>query len=636
MENIKSNSEKVNSKNKPLYKQYKTEENEQLRKFLIYYANMSKQKRVIIFFMKRTPASDSSGRESLLPVQISLGANRSLGLELEKSSYSNIRYNKGFVLYSRNITNNICENILQESSDPNRKIEVFFSVQELKKNVRKEDEILNITTFPYFDDVPSSNINQELISDNYTLNDFPFPIQFAAETSPGNFQLFWSLKYPQPVKNVNYWKQALSVMKIVGNHITGHVDSGGSNINQIYRLPNTYNYKTKYKQPAQTKLLCFNKSNAIEFRQVWTWILNKYIEIKYKSFHKKYNEIIKLLNKEYDYTILENITGDFEHHANDTMTPSERSMSIIKRLSSKYKLNQEDIYKFWKETPNEEKSKGHLTKNQKQYFDRMFQKISPKEKKLKIIKKSYELTASQREPSIIQASEVPKIFTGRKMKEVFKANNRTITRLSTKGMSEKKGQLLLWLIAQAVKNNFVFEVPTSEFFEKFKLSDKTFWDFQESVKIFAINDTKFESLKQFKSKSLSFINYIKRESGKIQIELTEDFKKVYNQERSMRKLFDSTVINSLDDLKERYAFSLLLQLNFILYDQKYNGSITLSDLANRTGINITNTEAAVRKFASRVRKAFDEIIKKKLLNFSYEYDSKNKQFIFQKHKALTN
>jgi hypothetical protein len=203
-------------------------------------------------------------------------------------------------------------------------------------------------------------------------------------------------------------------------------------------------------------------------------------------------------------------------------------------------------------------------------------------------------------------------------------------------MSEKKGQLLLWLIAQAVKNNFVFEVPTSEFFEKFKLSDKTFWDFQESVKIFAINDTKFESLKQFKSKSLSFINYIKRESGKIQIELTEDFKKVYNQERSMRKLFDSTVINSLDDLKERYAFSLLLQLNFILYDQKYNGSITLSDLANRTGINITNTEAAVRKFASRVRKAFDEIIKKKLLNFSYEYDSKNKQFIFQKHKALTN
>jgi hypothetical protein len=586
--------------------------------------------------MKRVVVFDGLGKEFFIFVQVSLKANRTLGLEFENDSYSNIRYNKGFVLYSKNITNNICENILQESSDSNRKIEVFFSVQELRKNVRKEDEILNITTFPYFDDIPSANINKELISDNYTLSDFPFPIQFATETSAGNLQLFWLLKYPQPVKNVNYWKQVLSVMKIVGNHITGHVDSGGSNINQIYRLPNTYNYKNKYQKPPKTQLVTFNKSNAVEFRQVWTWILNKYIEIKYKSFHKKHNDLIKILTKEFDYTILENITGDFEHHENNTMTPSERSMSIIKRLNNKYKLNQDDIYKFWKETPNEEKSKGHLTKNQKQYFNRILDKLSPVSKKNRPIKKINELTPADREPTIIQASEVPKIFTGRKMKEVFKAKNRTITRVSNSGMSEKKGQLLIWLMAQAVKNDFTFEMPTSDFFEKFKLSDKTFWDFQKSVKIFAINDTKFESLRDFESETLSIIASIKRKDGFVRIKLTEDFKKVYKQEKTMRKLLDIEVINSLDNLKERYSFNLLLQLNFILYDKKYNGSISLYDLADRIGVNIIKSDSTKRSFALRIRNALDEIIRLKLFNFSYDYNNRNNEFTFRKHKALTN
>jgi hypothetical protein len=586
--------------------------------------------------MKRVVASDGSGKESLIPVQVSLGANRTLGLEFENDSYSNIRYNKGFVLYSKNITNNICENILQESSDPNRKIEVFFSVQELRKNVRKEDEILNITTFPYFDDIPSANINKELISDNYTLSDFPFPIQFATETSTGNLQLFWLLKYPQPVKNVNYWKQVLSVMKIVGNNIVGHVDSGGSNINQIYRLPNTYNYKSKYPTSPKTQLISFEKSNAVEFRQVWTWILNKYIEIKYKSFLKKHNDLIKILTKEFDYTILENITGDFENHIKDTMTPSERSMSIIKRLNNKYKLNQEDIYKFWKETPNEEKSKGHLTKNQKQYFDRIWNKLSQVTKKTRPIKQSYELTASQREPSIIQVCEIPKLFTSRKHLVIFKTKNRTVERLSRKGMSEKKGQLLLWLIAQAVKNDFTYKIPTAEFFEKFKLSDKTFWDFKNSIKIFAITDEKYQSFKDFSLETLSFIKKIERRSGFIWFELTEDFKSIYKNETKMRKLLDSEIIFSLDKLKKRYAFNLLLQLNFILYDKKYNGKITLQDLAYRLDINIKTTKNAEKLFAKRIRDALNEIIKKEFLNFSYYYDSKNKEFIFKKHKALTN
>jgi hypothetical protein len=101
----------------------------------------------------------------------------------------------------------------------------------------------------------------------------------------------------------------------------------------------------------------------------------------------------------------------------------------------------------------------------------------------------------------------------------------------------------------------------------------------------------------------------------------------------MRKLLDNEVINSLNYLKERYAFNLLLQLNFILYDKKYNGKISLQDLADRIGLNI-ESDAASKKFAQRARKAFDEIFEKKLMNFSYIYDSKNKEFILKKHNAL--
>jgi hypothetical protein len=104
----------------------------------------------------------------------------------------------------------------------------------------------------------------------------------------------------------------------------------------------------------------------------------------------------------------------------------------------------------------------------------------------------------------------------------------------------------------------------------------------------------------------------------------------------MRKLLDSEIIFSLDKLKKRYAFNLLLQLNFILYDKKYNGKITLQDLAYRLDINIKTTKNAEKLFAKRIRDALNEIIKKEFLNFSYYYDSKNKEFIFKKHKALTN
>lgn len=631
--NHTQNSEIVNSKNL-ISNQIKTPENEQLRQFLMYYANMTKQKRAVIFFMKRTTSLSDPSKESLLPTQINLGAHRALDLEYNGENIKSIGYNKGFVLYSKFITNNICENIIQESADPDRKIEVFFSVQELKKNVRKEDDVQNITTFPYFDDIPSSLINPQLISNDFNLSGFPFPLQFAVETSPGNLQLFWLLKYPQPVKNVNYWKQVLSVMKIVGNHISGHVDSGGSNINQIYRLPNTYNYKSKYFPPPQTKLIHFDKSKALEFREVWSWLLTKYIEIKYTNFYKKYMPIIKSITANNDYMLLENITGDFEHQESSAKSPSERSMSIIKRLQEKYDISEDETYNLWKESPNEEKSKGHLTKNQKQYFDRIWNKLTPAEKKIKPIKKSNEISKPNREPSIIQASEVPKIFTGRQRDVVFKEGKRTITRYSSKGMSEKKGQLLLWLMAQAVRNEFTFKMPTSEFFKKFGLSDKTFWDFQNSVKFFAINDTKFESFKEFESKTLSIIGGVKRKDGFVIITLTEDFKKVYEQEKAMRKLLDSEVINSLDHLQERYAFNMLLQLNFILYDKKYNGKISLSDLAERIDVDIKNTQTAKWNFAARIRKALDEIIKLKLLNFSYEYDSKREEFFFHKHKAL--
>ncbi len=615
--------------------QHKTKENEELRKFLTYYANMSSQKKVVVFFLKRIKSDADPTKEFLQPVKVTLGAELALDLESDYEPSKTIFANKGFVLYSKHITNNICENILQEAADLKRKIEVFFSVQELKKNVRKEDEVLNITTFPYFDDIPSSMLNPQLLTNDYILNNFPFPVQFVSETSAGNFQLFWSLKYPQKVNNLNYWKQILSVMKIVGDNIFGGSDSGGSNINQIYRLPGTYNFKQKYQTPPKTKLLCFDKSKALEFREVWTWILNKYIEIKYSAFFTKYNNLLKNIVKNNDYTLLENITGDFEHHDAKTKSPSERSMSVIKRLQEKYNLTDDETYNFWKESPNEEKSKGHLTKNQKQYFDRMISKVTPKEKKTKPVKPSNQLTVSNREPGIIQASEVPKIFTGRNREEVFKDGRRTITRYSSKGMSEKKGQLLLWLMAQAVKNNFVFEMPTAEFFKKFNLTDKTFWDFQKSIKFFAINDTKFESFKNFESETLSIIGLIKRKDGFVKIRLTEDFKSVYHQEKGMRKLLDSEVIQSLDVLKERYSFNLLLQLNFILYDQKYNGKISLKELADRLGINIEKTSAALRKFAERVRKALNEIIKSKLFNFSYNYDNKYEVFTFKKHNALT-
>lgn len=615
--------------------QLKTEENEQLRKFLTYYANMSSQKKVVVFFLKRIKSDADPSKELLQPVQVTLGADRTLDLESDYEPSKTIFANKGFVLYSKHITNNICENILQEAADSKRKIEVFFAVQELKKNVRKEDEILNITTFPYFDDIPSSMLNPQLLTNDYILNNFPFPVQFVSETSPGNYQLYWSLKYPQKVNNLNYWKQILSVMKIVGDNIFGGSDSGGSNINQIYRLPGTYNFKQKYSTPPKTKLLCFDKTKALEFREVWTWILNKYVEIKYSVFFNKYNSVLKDIAKNNDYLLLENITGDFEHHESKAKSPSERSMSVIKRIQEKYNLADDELYNFWKESPNEEKSKGHLTKNTKQYFDRMLSKVTPKEKKIKPIKPANKLASSNREPGIIQASEVPKIFTGRKMKEVFKDGRRTITRLSHGGMSEKKGQLLLWLMAQAVKNNFVFEMPTSDFFKKFNLTDKTFWDFQKSVKFFAINDTKYESFKNFESETLSIIGLIKRKEGFVKIRLTEDFKLVYHKEKGMRKLLDSEVINSLDVLKERYSFNLLLQLNFILYDQKYNGKITLQELANRLGIDIKNADASKWKFAERVRKALDEIKKSKLFNFSYIYDNRYEEFAFKKHNALT-
>jgi hypothetical protein len=632
MDNIKKDSKKVNpKKNQIKYKQHKTAENEQLRKFLTYYANMSKQKRVIIYFMKRVPASDSSNRESLIPVQVSLGSKRTLGLD---ESYSNINYNKGFVLYAPKITNNICENIIQESSDSNRKIEVFFSVQELKKNVRKEDEILNITTFPYFDDIPSANINQELITQNFTLTDFPFPIQYATETSPGNFQLFWSLKYPQPVKNVNYWKQVLAVMKIVGNNIIGHVDTGGSNINQIYRLPNTYNYKQKYNQPPKTKLIHFDKSNALEFKEVWTWILNKYIKLKYKSFTKKYNKILKIITKQNDYTLLENITGDFEHHKTDKMTPSERSMSLIKRLFDNYKLPKNDIYNFWKETPNEEKSKGHLTKNQKQYFNRIWEKITPKTSNNLKVKPQRKITISDRALTIKTFFEVPALLFSRKKDIKVKVDkDRSIGRHSRKGLSTKTGTILLWLISQAVKNNYEFKMPTKEFFKKWNLSDKKFSRFQEQLEFFLFTDSHYKSIREFKNSTLNIIGGLERSGGYVKFALAEDFRKVLKRENKIKKVFDNKFFDALEYTNERYTLHLLFILNFYLYDKIHYATISLKEFSKRLGFSI-KSKSSRKKAAQRLRDSLDELTKLKMINFSYKYNSKKEEFSFQKHKSL--
>jgi len=631
MRTIQSKSKSVKSKNTaPVYPQNKTPENEQLRQFLTYYANMSRQKKIVVFFMKRIIDPSNPDRESLKPVSVTLGSVRSLGFE-DKARSSN----KGFVLYAKHLTNNICENIIQESSMPDRKIEVFFSVQELKKNVRTENDVTNIVTFPYFDDIPDSYINKDLLVGDYTLTVFPFPIQCAVETSPGNLQLFWCLKFPQPVKNVNYWKQVLSVMKIVGNNIVGQVDSGGSNINQIYRLPHTYNYKSKYGGPQRTKFAHFDKTKALEFRNVWTWILHKYIQIKYHDFYKLNKPILDAILKANDYLLLENLTGDFEHHAGKEQTPSERSMSAINRLKSKYKFPQDNIFKLWENCPNESKSKGHLTKNPKQYFSRIWGKLKdadepepPSE-----IKPVNAAAITDRAVSIQTFFEIPALLFSRKAKiKIQLDKNRKIARISNRGLNTKTGTVFLWMISKAVQNNHEFDMPTKDFFKRWNYSDKTFDRFQESLEFFLFTDSKYKTIRNFKNSTLNIIGSLERSGGRIRLSLAEDFRKVLKNER-IKKVFSNDFFTALDHAKERYTMHLLFILNFVLYHNRYKSSISLEELSQRLGVSI-DTASAEKITAKRIRESLDEIIKLNIFNFSYEYDSNKKIFRFEKHKSL--
>jgi len=350
------------------------EKSKQLRKYLVGLANINNGKVVLFFFSKSTKNQPLGP-----PVKVSFSK-----MSIEKENYQ-----YGHSIYARNLTDSFCEKIIRFSHE--LELNIFFSVSALVKNKRRHDDFMGLGC-AFLDDVTASELSRDLFSKGYCLGDFPFPPSVVIQTSPGNYQVLWNFKGFLPADersqgsrpaflpfSSKHRKELFSrLLRLLKKRLEG--DPGGSNLNQIYRVPFTLNHKPKYSPAPEVELIHsnFSPDNRINFGEFYTELLIPEIQ---KHYQNDFAEVFSTVRKNNDWILMENLMGWGEsgEDLGRDWTSNERDLSAAKRLYEHYKIPRETTEKIILQSPNREKGQDKGS----QYFDSLFKKLDtqPAEKK---------------------------------------------------------------------------------------------------------------------------------------------------------------------------------------------------------------------------------------------------------------
>lgn len=437
---------------------------ERLRKFLVGHANINGGKTVIFFFSKSDKYEQSLGP----PVKVSFSK-----MTVEKECYQ-----YGHSVYAETLTNGFCEKIIWFSQKLN--LNVFFSVPALFKNTRKQDDFMGLGC-AFLDDVPAV-LSGDLFSKSFRLGDFPFPTSVVIQTSPGKFQVIWNFKgflpaddrYQGPKASFlpgssKYRKELFNrLLRQLKKRLKG--DPGGSNLNQIYRVPFTLNHKPKYSPAPEVELLYadFSPDSRVNFGEFYAELLMPELKNHYQD---NFSEVFSNLRKNNDWIVMDNLLG-WGESAEDlgrSWTANERDLSVARRLYEYYKIPRETIEKIILQSPNRQKGQ---TKGEK-YFDTVFSKL----KKQPGNEKSGAISIHRRTTiDLIRVfSNFPALlFSNAKtvsFKGVYTSEGRKVDvdRVGKVGMNNNRVKILLWALSSArnrVGGKYIgrtIEIP----FEKF-------------------------------------------------------------------------------------------------------------------------------------------------------------------------
>jgi len=207
----------------------------ELRKFLVGHANINAGKTVLYFFAKSKDADRPLGP----PCKVSFSK---MAIDKEKYQY-------GHSFYAKKLTDGFCEKAIRFSYELD--LNIFFSVSALFKNTRRQNDFMGLGC-AFLDDVPEGVLSSDLFSKGYRMEGFPFSPSVVIQTSPGKYQVLWNFKGflpaddrykgPQPSflpGSTKHRKELFNrMLRLLKVRLGG--DPGGSNLNQIYRVPFTH------------------------------------------------------------------------------------------------------------------------------------------------------------------------------------------------------------------------------------------------------------------------------------------------------------------------------------------------------------------------------------------------------------
>jgi len=600
------------------------EKPEALRKFLVGHANINGGKTVIFFFSK----SNKEGKPLGPPVKVSFS-----NMTIEKEGYQ-----YGHSVYAKTLTSSFCEKIIRFSRE--RNLNVFFSVPALFKNTRRHDDFMGLGC-AFLDDVPA-DLSGDLFSKGFRLGDFPFAPSIVIQTSPGNYQVLWNFKGflpaderyrgPQPSflpASSKHRKELFNrMLNLLKKRLGG--DPGGSNPNQIYRVPFTLNHKPKYSPAPEVELLYsdFSPGNRIKFSAFYTELL--FPELK-KHYQDEFSDVFSKLRENNDWIIIDNLLG-WGESADDlgrSWTANERDLSVAKRLYKHYKIPRETVEKIIQQSPNRQKGQAKGEK----YINSLFSKLKkqPNEKSGQITphrRTTIDILRIFGEAGSLLFSRQPKVII-----DIPVENGRVeVWRTGLSGMSRSRGKVLMWSLSEAKKKiDISFDIFMEKILEM-KVSDyknerafrktayKTFDRLAKALVSFRLgiggyygldlnSSSKVEGISPFKS-------FERTKNNRAIIELSSEMDKVLVAPERLKRI-SKRFLSFIEQAQEPLTPPLLLWIGETFYNWKNaNTDVVISseELSKRLkGTKGKNSDRAAKQFRDDLYKAIKEINKNNLL-----------------------
>jgi len=475
----------------------------------------------------------------------------------------------------------------------------FFSVNEFVGKHRKLEDLISIRGL-YCEDM--------LINDASEINRIfkilPSYLATSSQTSDGNYKtqaiwLFTNTEKIETESDKNYWKNYL---KMIAENFG--VNIGGSNLNQIYRIHGTLNTKHKERYKVN-QLLPSIDDETIKYydsKQLRQWVLLEHIKRK-----KYYNETINKKLENIDYRTLENILC-FQESINRFESISELEMSVSKWLV-KAGFTESEIKIVIENGPILEQPR-----NKKKYdtaLDNTIKKAFAQNEKnnitaVKSLESEIDEALAKRGRVPMLFFEWPKLFFQKgRIARVYIDKHTVFERNSMYEVTKDAGLLLFQMLALANDEGYYSddaELFIMKYIGSFKQQRRLF----EKLRKITFNCDTYYGQDYFMEGVKPIFKFIRRNKGKIEYQLGEEFRGLYQYKQRLKQL-DTKVFDKLRKAKGRYTVQLYFFTAFHLYDNQYSKKYDdIKVFMDYLGINIKK-ESAFREYISRIRESFKEL-----------------------------